>query len=349
MKKTNRSNRFKLPLIIALVLAVICVAVFVSTRTTSDDLPAAKGTATDYSDASHWYQIPEITKDADTFYLYPTLYDGTNEDDEDYAAIDNADMLAAVGPVYQGQASAFEESTNVFVPYYRQSSMAHEIEAYEETGSLDAALEGEPLEDATAALDYYFENYNEGRPFILAGHSQGSALMKLVLKTYFQEHPEYYKRMIAAYIIGYSVTQEDLEAYPYLKFASGETDTGVLISWNTVGQKHIDANVHSIVALNGSIAINPLNWKTDATYAPASMNLGSYVLNFETGEAEVKDIGADAQVNTELGVVVTNAHADPVDTMTEFFGPQSYHTGDYSLYYMNIRDNAAKRVEAYIY
>ena len=25
-----------------------------------------------------------------------------------------------------------------------------------------------------------------------------------------------------------------------------------------------------------------------------------------------------------------------------------YHTGDYSLYYMNIRDNAAKRVEAYM-
>lgn len=62
---------------------------------------------------------------------------------------------------------------------------------------------------------------------------------------------------------------------------------------------------------------------------------------------EFQDIGADAQVNTDLGVVVTNARADPVDTMKEFFGPQSYHTGDYSLYYINIRDNAAKRIEAY--
>ena len=309
---------------------------------------ATKDPAANYSDESHWYQIPEITKDADTFYFYPTLYDGTNEGDEDYAAIDNEDMLAAVGAVYMGQASAFEESTNVFVPYYRQSSMAHEIEAYEETGSLDAALESKPLEDACAALDYYFENYNDGRPFILAGHSQGSAMMKLVLKTYFKEHPEYYERMIAAYIIGYSVTQDDLDEYPYLKYASGETDTGVLISWNAVGQKHIDANAHTIVALDRSIAINPLNWRTDDTYAPASENLGSLVLNFETGEMEFSDIGADARVDTQLGVVVTNAHADPVNTMTEFFGPQSYHTGDYSLYYMNIRDNASRRVEAYM-
>ena len=328
----------------ALLLALLCACVCAGAE------PAAVLTepATDYSEASSWYQIPEITKEADTFYFYPTLYDGNGEDDGDYAAIDNADMLAAVGAVYQGQASAFEEATNVFVPYYRQASMAHEIAAYEETGSLDAALEDLPLEDALAALDYYFENYNDGRPFILAGHSQGAALMKLVLKTYFKEHPEYYDRMVAAYIIGYSVTQQDLDEYPYLKFATGETDTGVIISWNAVGQKHIDANAHTIVALERSIAINPLNWKRDDTYAPASENLGSLVLNFETGEMELSDIGADAQVNMELGVVVTHAHADPVNTMTEFFGPQSYHTGDYSLYYMNIRDNAARRVTSYI-
>ena len=34
----------------------------------------------------------------------------------------------------------------------------------------------EPKADVFAALDYYFENYNHGRPYILAGHSQGSNL-----------------------------------------------------------------------------------------------------------------------------------------------------------------------------
>ena len=342
MKTIGRSLLI-LVLSAAFSLSAACFGIGGATRAWADE-----ETPTDYSDASNWYQIPEITKEVDTIYFYPTLYDGMNEGDADYASLDNADMLAAVGPVYLGQASAFEESTNVFVPYYRQSSMKHEIEAYEETGSLDAALESKPLEDATAAFDYYFENYNDGRPFILAGHSQGSALMKLALKTYFLEHPEYYERMVAAYLIGYSMTQDDLDAYPTLKFASGETDTGVIISWNTVGRKHIEANLHTIVALDRSIAINPLNWKTDDTYAPASENLGSLVLNFETGETEIKDTGADARVNVELGVVVTNAHADPVNTMIEFFGPQSFHTGDYSLYYMNIRDNASKRVEAYL-
>ena len=221
------------------------------------------------------------------------------------------------------------------------------MDTYMETGSLDAALEGRPLADAKAALDYYFENLNGGRPFILAGHSQGAALAKLLLKTYFKDRPERYGRMVAAYIIGYSVTQEDLDEYPYLKFASGEADTGVIVSWNTEGQMSIDAHAVNMVVLEGSIAINPLNWKRDETYAPASANLGSLVMNLEKGEMGIADIGADAQVNVERGVVVTNANANPVKDLLILFGPQSFHTGDYAFFYMNIRDNVAKRIAAY--
>ena len=50
--------------------------------------------------------------------------------------------------------------------------------------SIDAALASIPYTDITAALDYYFENYNQGRPFVIAGHSQGSAILRLVLKRY---------------------------------------------------------------------------------------------------------------------------------------------------------------------
>lgn len=308
---------------------------------------AAEETQIDYSNAANWYKMPDITKDADTFFIYPTLYAAANEGEPDYAAIDDTEMIAGIGEVYQIQASAFEETTNLFIPYYRQASIKAEIASYIQTGSIDSALAATPLGDIMAALDYYFENCNEGRPFIIAGHSQGAAIAKLVLKTYFRKHPEYYKRMVAAYIIGYSVTQEDLDEYPHLKFASGETDTGVIVSWNTEGQYNVDTDADNIVVLGGSIAINPLNWELDDTYAPASMNLGSLVMDEETGECEIKDIGADAQVNVKRGVVITNADAEPVTDLTEYFGPQSFHTGDYSFYYMNIRNNTAKRIAAY--
>ena len=104
---------------------------------------------------------------------------------------------------------------------------------------------------------------------------------------------------------------------------------------------------HYTVVMPNAISINPLNWKLDDTYAPASENLGSLMLNEKTGEHEITDVGADAQVVLDRGVIVTNAKAAHVD-MTEHFGPQSFHDDDYTFYYNNIKDNVAKRIATYL-
>ena len=130
---------------------------------------------------------------------------GLAEGDPEYAALDNVQIMEGVKGQYEVQASAYEDSTNVFVPYYRQAGMAVMKKSWLETGNVYSAVSGIPYKDITAALDYYFTNCNDGRPFIIAGHSQGSAITMLVLMQYFKEHQEYYKRMIAVYPIGYSV------------------------------------------------------------------------------------------------------------------------------------------------
>jgi len=332
-------------------LAMIAITVFslsgCSGKSAETD-SAGKGKATDYSRKESWLQIPEITKDVDTFYIYSTAYyeSSFEEGAPDYATLDNPEMLEGAQAEYMTNASVYEESTNVFVPYYRQAGMRYAGEIRKKTGNIDAALSGIPYDDIRAALDCFFEKHNNGRPFIIAGHSQGASMVKYVLKNYFTEHPEYYKRMVAAYVIGFSVTKDDLEKYPHLKFATGESDTGVIVSWNTEGPKNVKENARNAVVLPGAISINPLNWKLDDTYAPASENLGSLVPDEETGETRIGDLGADAQVAPDRGVIVTNAKFDPME-MTELFGPQSFHNGDYIFYYNNIKDNVAKRIAAY--
>ena len=152
--------------------------------------------------------------------------------------------------------------------------------------------------------------------------------------------------MVAAYAIGYSITKEDLETNPHMKFATGETDTGVIISWHAEGPKSVGSKFLSAAMLPNGISINPLNWKRDETYAPASMNLGSIVLDEKTGATEIRDIEGDAQVDLARGTVITNAKA-VANEMVEFAGPQSYHQDDYSIFYNNVKDNVAKRIAAY--
>ena len=108
----------------------------------------------------------------------------------------------------------------------------------------------------------------------------------------------------------------------------------------------VEENATNVLVLPNAISINPLNWKLDETYAPASENLGSLVMDEKTGSTEIRDIGGDAQVNIARGTVITNADAVP-NEMTEYTGPQSYHQDDYAIFYNNIKDNVAKRIAAY--
>lgn len=302
------------------------------------------GIASDYSDTNNWFAIPEITHEIDTIYIYPTCYIDESEGAAEICDIDNEQMRETVAIMYESQATVYVDSTNVFVPYYRQSNITV-LSNFSNPADVEKFQKQEQRTDLYAALDYYFENYNDGRSYILAGHSQGSMMMRIILGEYMQAHPEYYERMVAAYQIGYSVTQDWLDEHPYAKFAEGANDTGVIISWNTEGPGNKGHN--NSVVLPGAISINPLNWKRDDTYAGVEENLGSLVLNEETGKYELGDGIGDAQIDMDRGVVVCTTNDDYIE-YEEIFGPQSLHTNDYTLYYVNLKKNVADRVENYL-
>ena len=80
-------------------------------------------TGTDYSDPGNWLRIPDVIHDVDTFYLYPTTYINPSPGAPDVCDIDDPIMHAGALDKLVGQASAFEKSTNVFAPLYRQTNL----------------------------------------------------------------------------------------------------------------------------------------------------------------------------------------------------------------------------------
>lgn len=97
-----------------------------------------------------------------------------------------------------------------------------------------------------------------------------------LVKDLFDEE-EYADNNVAVYAIGWGITEEETRDYPHLKLAQGETDTGVVITFNTEAE-----DIQSSVIVEGStLGINPLNWKTDSTYADKSLNLGACFTNYD--------------------------------------------------------------------
>ena len=317
-----------------LLVSLWCLGGCAAARPQHAQLPAAP----DYAQAESWAFLPvgQTDKPVDVFYVYPTIFGGdgpTRMDitDEDLRHKADVQILINTG--------VFTDTANLFAPYYRQASI--EVVWMNE-------LEGEALlsdgyHDVIRAFEYYMEHYNNGRPFILAGFSQGSMALLELMKAEFH-NPQWQKQLVAAYLIGYSVTAEDLAKYPWLKMAQGEADTGVIVSYNT----QLPHSGQSFVLKKGALGINPVNWKTDATVAPAAEHKGAIIFNAVTGEIveEVPHL-SDAYLEAESGALVVQVDPVKYNASQAVFAAGVLHMYDYMFFYNNLKENAARRAAAW--
>ena len=132
--------------------------------------------ALDYAQPKSWLALPANPNRfaVDVFWVYPTV-----PSDKNVWIVNptgNAHRKAAHHTLVS-EASVFDHHTNIYAPLYRQMSM--------EGLSLRAAKRELLLQygedDVWRALQFYLEHYNKGKPFILAGHSQGSNILTQIV------------------------------------------------------------------------------------------------------------------------------------------------------------------------
>ena len=307
--------------------------------------PAAGPASPNYAKAGNWLARPSRpTRKVDVFYLYPTSYSRTSPSQPVISTINNPTMVAGAKNAFAGQATAFNTVANVYAPYYRQADAVTVLTS--PLATQNRIIGGTPSHDATAAFAYYITHYNHGRPFILAGHSQGSNVLLFLLSEYLRKHPDVYRRMVAAYVIGYGVTRRYLSQNRQLKFASGADDTGAIISWNTEAP---GLTIKNPVVNPGSIAINPITWTRSQRWAPAAKNTGSFLPNAAGKLAKVAHY-ANARVDENRGTIICSTCS--VDQYAPGkpggFPRGVFHAHDYAFYYFDLRKNAGDRIRHYL-
>ena len=185
--------------------------------------------------------------------------------------------------------------------------------------------------DVRAAFQFYLTHYNQGRPIIIASHSQGTTHALRLLAEFFDNKP-LSKKLVVAYLLGMPVSKVQFKSIPVCEYPD---QSSCFCSWRTFKSEYIPDKF----PLGDKIAVvNPLTWKTDNSYAPANLNKGSVFRNFN----KVVSASNDAQIHE--GILWTNK---PRFRGSIFLHTKNYHAGDFNIFYMNIRENAKQRIRAY--
>ena len=194
------------------------------------------------------------------------------------------------------------------------------------------------------AFTYYLEHYNEGRPIILAGFSQGADMSIRLMKDCFAEEAVN-DLLVACYAIGWSITEEELAEYPHLRFAAGAEDTGVIIAFNSEAEAVTDSLM--IPAGTRTLAINPLNWKTDGTPAGKEENLGACFTDYSGNiVTEIPQL-TGAYLDPVRGALkVTDVTPEEYPPVLSLFSDGVYHLYDYQFFYRNLQENVGVRLAA---
>lgn len=221
-----------------------------------------------YDNADYWYDNGREIDDklADVFYILPTcVHDWTDSTGTEryWASRTDAEQRHRMLPSYQLADNIFADSANFFAPYYSQITLESWMESEE---VIEARFEI-AMADIYEAFDYYLREKNHGRPFVLAGFSQGGKCVVELVKSLDAETAS---RMVAAYVCGYKVTEQDTAKSPNLRPALKADDTGVTIVYNTV----CDIEGISPTLSDGNIFIsNPASWTNDEEPHPLDENV----------------------------------------------------------------------------
>lgn len=308
-------------------------------------------TAPDYSKIINWAAHPakrdpsdslpvslsrtyQPNQQVDVFFIHPTTYlDPTKPYGWNASLTDIKTNIVTDFGTILNQASIFNESGRVFAPRYRQ---AH-IGSYSPINQADtikaiAAFEL-AYQDIKSAFEFYMSNYNNGRPIVIASHSQGSTHAKRLLKEFFDNKP-LANKLVAAYVVGMAIDPSD---YSQLKACATPNATGCICAWRTYKEGYIPPFIEKETFV--SIVTNPLSWSAEKTVVERNKNKGAVLYNFKKVTPKV------AGAINHGGVLWTKK--------PQFFGnvlynTNNYHIADYNLFYMSVRENVKQRVAQYL-
>ena len=304
-----------------------------------------------------------ILKNAAVFYIHPTGYFGKTWNatiDKDTPHYERTEGMLA------GQASAFNNSCDIYAPEYRQATF---FSFFDETGDGQKAL-ARAYEDIENAFFEFLELIGD-KPFFIASHSQGTLHGQQLISKHI-DGTDLYKRMIAAYLIGYPILKSDIKKlFKKIKICKSPEQVNCLIAWCTVDEMaNLDGESWSWdpsgwkrLNRNDSLfGTNPISWTVDDEWISTEQK--NSVLDLDIWDQTIhgltrkepsgEPINISLFEEADFHVRLSNKGLAEVkgNFLKRFdaveFGLGNLHVVDYSLFWGSIRKNVKLRLNEYL-
>jgi hypothetical protein len=339
--------------------------------------------APDYSNLNSWAAHPDIdgyqflvpdsnlkinknNNETDVFYIHPTgCFEKTWNSDmsKDHSTFERTEMMLS------NQVTPFNDSCNIFAPEYRQATyFSYFAKNSDGTKAHDLAFK-----DILNSFNYFIENFNDGRPFIIMSHSQGALHAQRLVSKYIQ-NTKLQKKMVCAYIIGYIIPDKDYEIlFPNIKKSSRFNDTNTIISWCTVAEgykrprertmlwkpsgwdiEYMDQKIYSI---------NPYSWTDNSDWFSQPSWHSSIITKADNYDFADRLSNTHSGTNKSIQYSSTQdflARLNPLTGLLETKGPLvdrykkiryfdgDLHSYDVMLFWGCLRKNIKDRINAFI-
>ena len=274
---------------------------------------------------------PDELYDVDVFYIHPTSYTGKDKKGWN-ADIHNSFLNERTDSyVIKNQASIFNKVGLIYAPRYRQAYIgAYGLPEGEKRSEIfDLAYS-----DVREAFSHYLKFFNDGKPFILATHSQGTTHGKRLVKEVIETNSEILDKMVVAYLVGMDVKKDEFEVVQPCKKPE---DIGCFTSWRTIRKDKEPPSYYPTGDVY--VATNPLTWDEDKKVGSKDYHMGAILKRFNkihtnALSSEVKD-----------GILYVCRPKFPFSFLLKW---SNYHILDFNLFYYNVQANARQRVARFL-
>lgn len=333
--------------------------------------PDSEAHLPDYVDARFWAALPNredladirpegienefVLDDApvDVFFIHPTGFlrgsSWTSTLDEDSATEENTHWMMA------NQASVYNGCCNVYAPRYRQAS----LHAFFSDTSVRSAVLDFAYQDIERAFQHFINHLNDGRPFVIASHSQGTFHAVRLIQDVIDNSP-LAERMVVAFILGAGVSASAFDDLQDIGICENAEDLNCVVHWDTFNESVIDSKFPKRV---NNICVNPLSWERDGGFVSRDHHRGAVLPSGEfnrslTGSDVAMGVHFDEMAEPLVNLIgaqckdgvlfISDQLGSELDNYTSRVIKGSYHLLDYPVFYMDIRENLKFRVGRYL-